>query len=76
MWKGDGEDPQPHSRVWAFIRTHQALFNEGPNYWGSGETVGKVLMRRKLGGARGMARGLWPCSARSRMIGATGGGRN
>lgn len=42
MEKGDGEDPQPHSRVWTFIRAHQAPFNEWLNYRGSDETVGNV----------------------------------
>lgn len=58
MWKGDREDPQPHGGVGAFIRAHQAPFKEQPNYRGSDEMVGKVQMRKKLGGVRGMARGV------------------
>lgn len=42
VWKGDRKDLQLHGRVWAFIRVHQAAFNERPNCQESNETVGKV----------------------------------
>lgn len=42
VWKGNRKDPQLHGREWAFIRAHQAPFNEWPNSQESNETVGKV----------------------------------